>query len=495
MTDCTQVPTVDEIYQAKKNITDLDTFTNSTADTFVDSDGVTKATLTGLINAIDWTPVGLFADGVTFNKITDFAIDGDGTQWIYIGTYPFTAIAGTVPSEPLYQVIHVVRDWVEKLDITPAVLDERDVRFQITDTKAAIRYGLNEAIPKDDEFNFFRGLPSQDAWGDPLNIGIGSASFGRNGASYAYLSTTFGHDCSAYGVASTVGGAGSTSGNPDDPNNSLFGYCAFAHGKNTQSKGRVAHSVGEQCVAGSDYSDASGFECVTGPADIAHPNYVASNGLYAIAKGRRANAFGDEAIAMGVAVTAYNGAQVYGSGINTGSPLINSTPKSMAFGRSVDVATVKIFQPSAPANGAYGKLGFNTNATPLDLIEAHVKAGDTVSYISDATSATQITFRLGGRIGGVNRGIFDIKYTHPNAGQPFGVTTLLQNEVQFAQVATDGSITLAKALDLPGAGLKVAGTRIVGGQVAAIANSVGGDEAAKINSILAALRSHGLIAT
>lgn len=154
MTDCTQVPTVDEIYQAKKNITDLDTFTNSTADTFVDSDGVTKATLTGLINAIDWTPVGLFADGVTFNKITDFAIDGDGTQWIYIGTYPFTAIAGTVPSEPLYQVIHVVRDWVEKLDITPAVLDERDVRFQITDTKAAIRYGLNEAIPKDDEFNF-----------------------------------------------------------------------------------------------------------------------------------------------------------------------------------------------------------------------------------------------------------------------------------------------------------------------------------------------------
>lgn len=107
MTDCTQVPTLDEIYQAKKDITDLDTFTNSTADTFIDSDGVTKATLTGMINAIDWTPAGLFADGVTFTKITDFAIDAVGTQWIYTGAYPFTATAGTVPSEPLYQAVNI----------------------------------------------------------------------------------------------------------------------------------------------------------------------------------------------------------------------------------------------------------------------------------------------------------------------------------------------------------------------------------------------------
>lgn len=42
---------------------------------------------------------------------------------------------------------------------------------------------------------------------------------------------------------------------------------------------------------------------------------------------------------------------------------------------------------------------------------------------------------------------------------------------------------------------KVSGTQVVGAQQSAIADSVGGDESTKINAILAALRSHGLIAT
>ncbi|PIY67110.1 MAG: hypothetical protein COY92_07220 [Shewanella sp. CG_4_10_14_0_8_um_filter_42_13] len=64
-------------------------------------------TLRGAIKMVNWTPVGLFADGVTFTKINDFAIDANGTQWFYIGDYPFTATAGTVPSKPLYQAIIV----------------------------------------------------------------------------------------------------------------------------------------------------------------------------------------------------------------------------------------------------------------------------------------------------------------------------------------------------------------------------------------------------
>lgn len=69
--------------------------------------GQVQKTFPKIINDLDWSPVGLFADGVTFTKITDFAIDGDGTQWIYIGAYPFIATAGTVPTEPTYQAVHV----------------------------------------------------------------------------------------------------------------------------------------------------------------------------------------------------------------------------------------------------------------------------------------------------------------------------------------------------------------------------------------------------
>lgn len=59
------------------------------------------------IDSIDWSYVGKFADGVTFTKKSDFAIDANGTQWIYTGSLPFTAAAGAVPSEPTYQVVHV----------------------------------------------------------------------------------------------------------------------------------------------------------------------------------------------------------------------------------------------------------------------------------------------------------------------------------------------------------------------------------------------------
>lgn len=69
--------------------------------------GQVQKTMPEIVNNLDWTPVGLFVDGATFTKITDFAIDANGTQWIYTGAFPFTATAGTVPSEPLYQAVRV----------------------------------------------------------------------------------------------------------------------------------------------------------------------------------------------------------------------------------------------------------------------------------------------------------------------------------------------------------------------------------------------------
>jgi glycerophosphoryl diester phosphodiesterase len=69
--------------------------------------GQVQKTLPKIIDDLDWSYVGLFADGVTFTDKTDFAVDAVGTQWIYTGSLPFSAAAGTVPSEPTYQVVHV----------------------------------------------------------------------------------------------------------------------------------------------------------------------------------------------------------------------------------------------------------------------------------------------------------------------------------------------------------------------------------------------------
>lgn len=69
--------------------------------------GQVQKTLPKILEDLDWSYVGLFADGVTFTDKTDFAVDAVGTQWIYTGSLPFSATAGTVPSEPTYQAVHV----------------------------------------------------------------------------------------------------------------------------------------------------------------------------------------------------------------------------------------------------------------------------------------------------------------------------------------------------------------------------------------------------
>ena len=97
--------------------------------------GQVQKTLPKVIDDLDWSYVGLFADGVTFTDKTDFAVDAVGTQWIYTGSLPFSATAGTVPSEPTYQVVHVksasaisnanggsVQDFIDAQDATLAHL-------------------------------------------------------------------------------------------------------------------------------------------------------------------------------------------------------------------------------------------------------------------------------------------------------------------------------------------------------------------------------------
>lgn len=64
MTD--QVPTLADLYQAKKDVKDINTFTKSPNRTFVDSDGFTKLTLAGIVAAGGYYPVnGSFETGGT----------------------------------------------------------------------------------------------------------------------------------------------------------------------------------------------------------------------------------------------------------------------------------------------------------------------------------------------------------------------------------------------------------------------------------------------
>jgi hypothetical protein len=101
--------------------------------------GQVQKTLPKLLADIDWSYVGLFADGVTFTKRSDFAVDALGVQWVYVGAYPFTAIAGTSPTEPDYQVIHT-----GSLQNLTGLTDPSDLaqRHRIKTTVAEIATGI-----------------------------------------------------------------------------------------------------------------------------------------------------------------------------------------------------------------------------------------------------------------------------------------------------------------------------------------------------------------
>lgn len=383
----------------------------------------------------------------------------------------------------------------------PKVLGERSIRLDINTAKSSFRYGLNDPLPLDNNTNMFKGLTNKDAWADE-NLGIGSVAFGRNGASYAYLSTTYGHDCITYGVASTAGGAGSGTGNPDLPNDGAnYGYCSLAHGKDTLAKGRISTAFGEQCVAGSIYSYSSGRESISGEGLSTHPNLlggsgVVSEGRGAFTHGYRCYAYGNDSIAFGSSVTAYNGAQIIGTGINVGSPLLNSLPNSIAFGRNVDVPTILIEGTQGNGvNNAFGKVGFNTKR-PKERVEIVVNNQDKVAIRSKNGGAS---FDLQGTLGtGDSTSIFRIEYTSPNGGQAYGTTNFYQNNQNWLSLNESGDPTFKKVVDSL-YGYRVDGTKVIGGQLNPITSlettATLEQTINKINEVIVALRSHGLIAT
>ena len=369
------------------------------------------------------------------------------------------------------------------------------VKFSLNPSKFSLRYGLSDPLPLDNNTNMFRGLTNKDAWAEE-NIGGGSVAFGRNGASVAYLSTTLGHDCITYGVASTAGGAGSGTGDPDAPTDGTnYGYCSFAHGKDTAAIGRISIAFGQECKASSIRSYASGMQSEAGAALASHPNGVASDGESAWAHGYRAKAYGDFSFALGSFITAYNGAQIIGRGINPGSPLVNSLPDSLAMGIGVDVPTL-IMVKGDGTNGGFGKLGINTN-NPRERVEVKLKTNDVVAFRTPADGVGKGIVDFQGTLtGNVSASIFRMEYTSPNIGSAVGVTDFYQNGINCLSFNSSGDMNVKRVLRLDNY-LMIGGEKIIGGQLAAIADSTGtaADNQRVNNAILAALRSHGLIAT
>ncbi|MDA3583787.1 UNVERIFIED_CONTAM: hypothetical protein KWE62_03475 [Acinetobacter baumannii] len=381
------------------------------------------------------------------------------------------------------------------------------VKFKLNPLMASFLYGISDQTHKDDDLNNFRGLNNPDAYHDS-NVAIGAVSFGRNNPPFAYLSLAGGHDCVPFGVASFVFGAGSCTGNPDDPvgsANGLYGYCSLSVGKNTQARGRISNAMGERCLSESRYSSTDGYKCIAGKVLPSHPDYnihggEGEEGAAARAHGFVSQAYGNFAFAYGSMLAAYNGAQVIGKGINEGSPLIISK-RGLGLGYNVDVPTI-FCQEGPGENGAHAWVGFNT-AEPLSKYDFRLGQSDTVIHHieaegnKDVLTANEIKGKLGD---GSYASLYNVIVTHPNAGQPYATVQYRINGTEFLTIDPTRRAKFNGAIETS-SGLYVEGNRLVGGQMPAIANlppeATLSDVITKLNELLVALRDgtgHGLIA-
>ncbi|MDA5696085.1 hypothetical protein MMY88_17160 [Acinetobacter baumannii] len=346
----------------------------------------------------------------------------------------------------------IIYQGVTQVDLQSFVAQTRDyppvlgspVRFRLNPVKASMLYGLNDPTHLDDDLNNFRGLNNPNAWHDS-NIPIGAVAFGRNNVPFAYLSMALGHDCVAYGVASFVGGAGTATGNPDVPSDgAAYGYCSIAWGKNSVASGRISHAFGERVFAQAIHSEATGHFSYASPSSAEHPNTNGGAGLEndgnsAMAKGYNCFAYGVASIAFGRNVISYNNSKTIGSGIDDAWPLINALPESLAFGVGTRIPTI-IMDKSDGSEFGFGKLGINT-IKPLERIDINLKDTDNIAVTIPVNSSANIDFR--GLLGDNNAAsIFRMTFTNPNAGQPYGTTTLYQNNRKVLTITEEGVFKL-----------------------------------------------------
>lgn len=399
----------------------------------------------------------------------------DCSAWAWVGAYPHNVPEGTIPvigSGYVPRTDVLLRDrlagnWADDSGLsinitdTPLLPSSADNRIKWERSRASLRAGVRDTVPLDDPLSHFRGLIDKNTWDDPAYHGVGSLSFGRNGAAYAYLSATLGHDCVSYGVAALSGGAGSCTGNPDIPGDGAnYGYCSIGWGKYSQALGRISYAFGEECISGSLNSVAMGWKSKTGPCVAGMPNPIGagpvlSEGRAATALGHYVEAYGDGATAIGHNIKCYNGAMMFGYGINSGSPIVNAIPGAVGLAANSDVIGVQV-TPAPGTNGGFSRIGLNTTF-PNQRIEAVLKHTDTVAFrLNDGEESANLALQR--TVDGVISDVVSIKFNSS------GIGALLMN-----------------------------GEQVLGGRALAISDNQTLEN--KVQAILDTLRSHGLIAS
>lgn len=271
----------------------------------------------------------------------------------------------------------------------------------------ALRVGGSDLEPLNDERGYFRGLPSPNAWGSPLNIGLFSTSFNRNGASYGAYSNTWGHDCATYGTASGAGGAGSATGNPDTPNDPFAGYCSWTWGKNNLAAGQKCAALGEENIINTRAAMGFGYNNTLQPS-AATPDPV---GASAIGRGNnvtgQGHAFGDlNSVADGIVI---------------GDRLLGA-PDEVTLG--YQSLALRLQKPGTA--GGRGKLGINRTKSLDHEINMDLGGGQSLAITSDSLAGSKIKLQ-GVKTDGSSQPIVDIVWSNPNSGSSVGELNISMN--------------------------------------------------------------------
>lgn len=307
--------------------------------------------------------------------------------------------------------------------------------------KGSLRVGGSDLEPLDDEKNYWRGLPSRNSWGDPAMIGDYSVSFNRNGASFAVYTTTFGHDCVTYGVASIAGGAGSATGNPDQitsPN--AEGYCSFAFGKNVIALGAKSAAFCEETEALSRAAFTTGYFTQARPGYTTDPGGVASDGIGAAAIGYRTRAAGDGSFAVGKNIQAYGGSIAIGGGINDGNPAVNPHKDSvMLFAESLIPGIAVV--PGGGGLSSPSRVGLHTKY-PKEILEVVLEDGGRAAIRIPGVGTGRILLQ-GTDHDGNALPIASLEWISGNGGSAVGSLKIkMNNDAPCIEFLEDGKVVL-----------------------------------------------------
>lgn len=330
---------------------------------------VERSALSKMRESISLLDFGADPTGATDSTTAwnNFQASSAGRKLIPAGTYLVNSLNRVYPND-------VIEDNIQRFPPGYAGTENQSVENSFNQDLASLRVGGSDTTPLNDERNYWRGLPSQNAWGNNADIGLFSVAFNRNGASYATYSTTFGHDCVVYGTAGAAGGAGSCAGDPDGLILSQ-GYCSLAWGKNVLAAGSKSAAFCEETIVEARAGFAAGY------ASKATTWILGEDGIGAVAMGREAWALGNESGAYGAYLRSYNGAVLIGSGINPGSPMVQAT-KAVGLGANVVLPTIEV----NPGNGTVGNFGSVTYRGGLQIYGPEAAAPSLVNTVQTLTN-------------------------------------------------------------------------------------------------------------